>query len=147
VSHNRPIQEPVRRLFAALTVVAAACRLTVLERHSRFDLYVERLRRGRPLPRHLRDPVLLGRAVRRLAHRLPPMGMGRCLKRSLLLLHLWSRCGLDPVLHIGVHSDGDRRRAHAWLTCDRPELAAYCGHPAGTTETVSFAAGGRPASP
>lgn len=140
MNNNPPIQEPVHRLLTALTVVAAAIRITVLERRTRFDLYVERLRRGRPFPPGLRDPILLAAAVHRLAHRLPPLGMGRCLKRSLLLLHLWSRCGLDPALHIGVQSDGERRRSHAWLTCDRPELAAYCGHPAGTTEAVSFAA-------
>lgn len=130
--------ELVRRLLTALIVGVAALRLTRLERGTPFILLVERLRRGRPLPPRLRHPELLGRTVRRLAHRLPPLGMGLCLKRSLLMLHLWSRCGIDPVLHIGIRTDGDSRRSHAWLTCDRPELAGLAGNSAGTTEAVSF---------
>jgi hypothetical protein len=56
--------------------------------------------------------------VTRWAPLLPPHGIGPCLKRSLLLLDLWSRCGLAPRLHVGVALSATGRRAHAWVTPD-----------------------------
>ena len=47
---------------------------------------------------------------------LPPHRFGRCLKRSCLLLDLWSRCGLRPRLHIGTLKEGEERRFHAWVS-------------------------------
>ena len=132
--------EPLRRLRLAVAVAAAAFRIAVRERRCRFDVLVPLLRQGQPLAQPLQDPVALARFVRRLIPYLPPFGMGRCLKRSLLLLHLWSRCGLAPVLHIGVAGVGGPRRAHAWLTVEDPALVDLAGCPAGTVETVRFAA-------
>lgn len=137
--NEHPPGEPLRRLRLALAVTVAACRLAVHERDRRLDVLVPSLRQGRPLARPLQDPAALACSVRRMVAYLPPFGMGRCLKRSLLLLDLWSRCGLAPVLHIGVAGAGGPRRAHAWLTVDDPALADLAGHPAGTVETVRFA--------
>lgn len=75
------------------------------------------LRRGRPLPVALAQPTLQQWFVDRFLHRLPPQGMGPCLKRSLLLFHLFSRCGLNPQLHLGVVIDSyGRSRGHAWVS-------------------------------
>lgn len=84
-----------------------------------------------PLPRPLRDPIVAGALVSRTASFLPPRRMGRCLKRSLILLDLWSRCGLEPELHLGVKKAGDTRLYHAWLTAR--------GCPAPLSEDTSFA--------
>ena len=54
---------------------------------------------------------------------LPPWRMGRCLKRSLLLLALWSRCGLAVKLHLGFRpSSGGPLEGHAWITCEGFEV-------------------------
>ena len=49
---------------------------------------------------------------------LPPRGYGRCFKRSLMLLDLWSRCGLVPRLHLGTVQDRRDRNFHAWVTTE-----------------------------
>jgi hypothetical protein len=56
---------------------------------------------------------------------LPPCGAGRCLKRSLLLLDLWSRAGLAPSLHLGVRGDGKTRGGHAWVETARPDFRTF----------------------
>lgn len=107
----------LRKPLAGVAVVGAAVRLAWLLRSRPLSELPERLRAVRPLPRPLRDPRLLAAGVDRLLPWLPPWGAGRCLKRSLLLLDLWSRCGIQPRLHLGV-----RRLAaggwegHAWLS-------------------------------
>ena len=63
-----------------------------------------------------RRPDLLAASVERLLHVLPPWSYGRCLNRSLLLLDLWSRCGLAPRLHLSFRGDASRTRGHAWLS-------------------------------
>ena len=66
--------------------------------------------------------------VNRLLRVLPPRGLRPCFKRSLLLLDLWSRCGLEPRLHLGLRRREDRREGHAWITvADRPDLSAGKG--------------------
>lgn len=82
----------------------------------------------RALPRFrgaLADPTSHLRVVNRLLPLLPPRRMGRCLKRSLLLLALWSRCGLEVALHLGFRpaSDGPWE-GHAWITCDEYPVPA-----------------------
>jgi hypothetical protein len=63
-----------------------------------------------------RRPEALLVTVNRLLSFVPPVGFGRCLKRSLLLLDLWGRCGLRPTLHLGVrHPAEDDPNAHAWI--------------------------------
>ncbi len=104
---------PSAYLRAAFAAAVAALRLAHLETSGSFDHTVARLRRGRAFPPSLSDPALHLRTVNRLLLYLPPWRMGRCLKRSLLLVHLWSRCGLHPRLHLGMYAG---RGGHAWIT-------------------------------
>lgn len=91
------------RALAPAAVATAALRLARLERRCAIDELVRRLREGRPPVHPLADPRLYPPVVDRLLRWLPPhRRLGRCVKRSLLLLHLWSRCGLRPVFHYGV---------------------------------------------
>jgi len=65
-------------------------------------------------------PAVVDRLLRWLPSR---RRMGRCVKRSLLLLEVWSRCGLAPTFHYGVGRDAaGARRAHAWLGGVAPDL-------------------------
>jgi hypothetical protein len=58
------------------------------------------------------------------------------MKRSLLLLDLWSRCGLRPRLHLGLRGGGyPGRRGHAWLTRDGGNERC-CAEASATTEQV-----------
>jgi hypothetical protein len=98
-------------------VLRASFRLARWERRLPLDELVARLRRGRAFDGLLRDPDLLARAVESALRWLPPLHMGACLKRSLLLVHLWSRCGLEPVFHLGKgRAQSDEPRGHAWVT-------------------------------
>lgn len=112
---------------------------------------VDRERRRLPLrdlPGRLRDvppfaggwlarPADLDALADRLLPLLPPYGAGRCLKRSLLLLDLWSRCGLTPRLHVGVRRPGEGALgAHAWVRTGVPALDRRSG-PAGHDELWS----------
>ncbi len=109
---------PLGRALAVPVVVAAALRLATIERRCGVEELVERMRTARRLPDALSDPRLYPPVVDRLIRWLPPYRrLGRCVKRSLLLLRLWSRCGLCPVFHYGVALGEDgTRKAHAWLS-------------------------------
>ena len=75
---------------------------------------------------YLRNPKLLAGTVNCLLPWLPPRGLGPCLKRSLLLQDLWSRCGLRPRLALGVLVEGSERSIHAWATSGaEAEASAY----------------------
>lgn len=120
----------VRAAFSAGWLVRRRFRLP-------FDRVVEELRTGAPMRGALADPLLHLRVVNRLLAVLPPFGMGRCMKRSLLLLHLWSRCGLAPCLHLGVgHLSSAGRSSHAWLTAGVPGGEMMAGAPDGHAEVV-----------
>ena len=72
------------------------------------------------------DPVSVLSVVEALLPVLPPWGAGRCLKRSLLLLDLWSRAGLEPALHLGCRGEAHRRvHGHAWVTTARDGLSTF----------------------
>jgi hypothetical protein len=107
---------------AALPVVVrAALRCAWLERRLTLEELVVRLRQTCPFSwRFLRRPQWLLGTLDRVLPWLPPWRYGACLKRSLLLLDLWSRCGLQPAFHLGVRreGDGERYQAHAWVTTD-----------------------------
>jgi hypothetical protein len=102
-------------------VVRAAVRCLWWERRLPLEGLVERLR---STPRFgcaaLARPAWLLATLDRVLPLLPPWRYGRCLKRSLLLLDLWSRCGLRPRLHLGVQREGGggRHQGHAWVTVD-----------------------------
>lgn len=75
--------------------------------------------RATPLPARLRKPAELAELADRLAPFLPPRRLGPCLRKSLILLNLWARCGLDPRLHLGARKggpDGARPDFHAWVS-------------------------------
>lgn len=81
------------------------------------DLVVDlRARRSDPLPPRLARPEALAGAVERWLPIAPPRRYGICLRRALILLELWSRCGLEPVLHLGFRAETADREGHAWLT-------------------------------
>ena len=76
------------------------------------------------------DVTLAEGVVERLLPLLPPWGAGRCVKRSLLQLDLWSRAGRTPRLHLGLLEAGLGREGHVWVTTDG-------AIPEGITETWS----------
>jgi len=119
------MRRTILRVGAGLVVVAVALRVAVLRRLWALHHLPERLRRAHPLPRPLRDPGLLAAMVDRLGPLLPPLGMGWCLKRSLLLLELSSRCGLEARLHVGVRrGEAGGVEGHAWISVATPLAGA-----------------------
>lgn len=88
------------------------------------DRAVEQLADVPLLPPPLRDPVALRELVDHVLLWLPPRGLRSCLKRSLLLMDLWSRCGLAPRFHLGLLA-GKTREGHAWVSVeDAPALSS-----------------------
>lgn len=137
---------PGRALFAAAALpalVRAAWRVARALRQTPIDQLPDRLR-AVPLfaappfaAPWLRRPADLDAVAARLLPLLPPYGAGRCLKRSLLLLDLWARCGLAPRLHLGARRPGEGAlAAHAWVTTGVPALDRRTG-PAGHRELWS----------
>ena len=110
-------------VLALPAVVRAASRAAWLERRLPLDELVARLRATPPfaLPLLARPAWLLA-SLDRLLPLLPPWRYGRCLKRSLLLLDLWSRCGLRPRLHLGapLAREAGGHEGHAWVTVEPP---------------------------
>jgi len=104
-------------LLALPSVVRAAWRVRRLEPGCSLPELVDRLRRVKPWRfAFLNHLAYLEGSVGRLAALLPLRGLGPCMKRSLVLLDLWSRCGLDPRFHLGMAQGEDDRRLHAWVT-------------------------------
>ena len=82
-----------------------------------FDEFTDRLRAVEPWEgSYLANPRYLDASVSRLVKVLPPRNFGPCIKRSFLLLDLWSRCGLEPRIHLGTHKSDGEHRFHAWVT-------------------------------
>ena len=104
-------------LLALPLVIRAAWRVHRLEPGCCLPELVDRLRRVKPWRfSFLNHPAYLEGMVGRLAALLPLRGLGPCMRRSLVLLDLWSRCGVDLRFHIGMATGGDDRRLHAWVT-------------------------------
>lgn len=130
---------PWTLLRAVAAALSAAIVLTRLSPRLPFDELVRRLRVGAAFSGGTAAPLLHLRVVSRLFRFLPPRRMGPCMKRSLLLLRLWSRCGLEPTLHLGVARGGERGfRAHAWLTAETDDGPLLAGSGEGWEEAVSF---------
>lgn len=107
-------------------MVASALRVAWLARRRRLVELPEALREV-PAP-VLRFPAYWDAVLVRLLPLLPPYRYGPCLKRSLILLDLWSRCGLRPRLHLGVRRPGeDPLQGHAWVTTGDPRLDRRTG--------------------
>lgn len=99
-----------------LAVARAAVRVKRLGRIADEDIreLVDRLR-GTASPGV--DPELAPRILERLLPVLPPYELGRCMKRSLFLVDLWSRAGLETELHLGYRPvAGGGLEGHAWVT-------------------------------
>lgn len=132
---------PGRVLFAAAAlpaVLRAAWRVTRALRRTPMEELPARLRAVPPLAASwLRRPADLDAVAARLLPLLPPYGTGPCLKRSLLLLDLWARCGLAPRLHLGAQRPGEGSlAAHAWVRTGVPDLDGRSG-PGGHDELWS----------
>ncbi len=104
--------------LAALPVVMrAARRLVDLNRRHGLQELAEELRSVEPWEgSYLANPRYLDAIVSRLVKLLPPRRFGPCIKRSFLLLDLWSRCGLSPRIHIGTQKRDGEHHFHAWVT-------------------------------
>ena len=114
-----------KAIFVVLALPATLRAVVRLNRHSklRFDMQAQSMRNVSAFSvTYLCQPHYLAATVDRLVPILPPRSYGPCLKRSLLLLDLWSRCGLDPVLHLGAISEDQEqaqdRSFHAWVTTE-----------------------------
>jgi hypothetical protein len=104
-------------LFAIPSLIRAVWRVRRLEPGCGLPELVDRLRGVNPWRLAvLNHPAHLEGTVGRVSDILPLRGLGPCMRRSLVLLDLWSRCGLDPRLHLGVATDGDDHCLHAWVT-------------------------------
>ncbi len=111
--------ERVRFAAVALPLlVATGWRIGRRARRLPLDELVAELRapRRHRLSPALARPELLAGTVERCLPWLPPRRFGPCLRRALLLLDLWSRCGLQPMLHLGFRPGAAELRGHAWLT-------------------------------
>lgn len=124
-------------LFAAIAlpaVLRTARRVDWLRRRLRLDELADALRDVAPFRvEYLRRPRWLAGVVDRLLPWLPPRSYGPCLKRSLYLLDLWSRCGLRPEIHLGMRREGEQDdvHLHAWVRAeaeDGGELATPSAH-------------------
>lgn len=112
---------PGKLLFAAFALpalVRAAWHLSGLRDERNLERLAAGLRRG-PLFRlaWLRRPHYHAALAERLIRLLPPRHWGPCLKKSLLLMELWTRCGLEPTLHLGAQLRSSRQfEFHAWIS-------------------------------
>lgn len=129
ISTAGPLAKAVFFVAAVPLVVRSALRVARMARHGDVRSLPPALRRVPPLGiAALRRPAWLDAAAVRLLPLLPPRGYGRCLKRSLVLVDLWSRCGLEPRLHLGVRRPGvDALEGHAWVTVGDPRLDRRTG--------------------
>jgi hypothetical protein len=105
-------------LAATPLVLATGWRVARLERRLGLGALIDELRgaRRRPLPAWLARPEWLAGTLERLLGVVPPRRYGRCLRRALILLELWSRCGLEPTIHLGFRLRTPERDGHAWIT-------------------------------
>jgi Transglutaminase-like superfamily len=109
----------VKGLFfvcAVPAVVRAARRLRHCSGEKDLEKLANAMRHAAPLPSFLRNPLFLAGTVDRLIKVLPPANFGPCLKKSLILLDLWTGCGLEPKLHLGAAIAGQTFDFHAWIS-------------------------------
>ena len=114
---KRALENPIGAALATAFVVRAAVRVAWLEPRTDLPDLVARLR-ATPPARFGFDVALADAVVERLLSLLPPWGAGRCVKRSLIQLDLWSRAGRSPTFHLGVVEAGPARAGHVWVTTD-----------------------------
>lgn len=126
---RQALERPLDSLRVLGAIARAAFRVGRESQRSTLSDLVERLRRpGGVLP--YADPseakaLLALTLLEPLLPLLPPYGAGRCVKRSLILLDLWSRAGLQPKLHLGLREGDGLRQGHAWVTTRRDRIRTY----------------------
>jgi hypothetical protein len=114
---------PISVLRSLGSIARAAMRVSFYQRRRSLPELVSRLR---STPRgSCGDPRLALAVLERLLPVLPPYGAGRCVKRSLFLLDLWSRAGLTPSFHLGLRGAAGDRGGHAWVTTGERGLETY----------------------
>jgi hypothetical protein len=116
-------RRPLAALRCLAAVARAAARVSFHERRRSLPELVTRLRAA-PRDRAC-DPLLSLAVLERLLPVLPPYGAGRCVKRSLFLLDLWSRAGLAPSHQMGLRGTASDRGGHAWITTRESEFETY----------------------
>jgi len=114
---TRALRNPLRTAVSTAFVLRAALRVLWHEPRTDLATLVERLK-STSRARGTFDTSLAEGVLERLLPVLPPWGAGRCVKRSLIQLDLWSRAGRTPRLHLGLIEAGERREGHAWVTTD-----------------------------
>ena len=120
-----PLSSFIRTLRAFALVGYEALRVWWFEPRSGLEALLEQLSRGSPTTL---SPALLNAVLERSLSLLPPWWMGRCVKRSLILYALWSRCGLQPAIQFEVRRTGDGFEGHLSLT-EKPRLVSGGGLP------------------
>jgi len=116
-------KRPLAALRSLAAIARAAVRVSFYERRRSLPELVTHLR---STPRNGScDPRLALAVLERLLPVLPPYGAGRCVKRSLFLLDLWSRAGLAPSLHLGLRGAAGDRGGHAWITTREMAFETY----------------------
>jgi hypothetical protein len=114
---------PVSVLRCLAAIARAAVRVSLYQRRRGLPELVSNLR---STPRGgSGDPRLALAVLERLLPVLPPYGAGRCVKRSLFLLDLWSRAGLAPSFHLGLRGAAGDRGGHAWITTREGAFETY----------------------
>ena len=127
---KRVLEHPLDALRATGAVLRASARVAWHE--PRHDLE-ELIGKLRTTPRSCRRPLAPGvvdGVLERLLAWLPPWRLGRCVKRSLILLDLRSRDGLAPSFHLGFLAGTQPPRGHAWVSSPADTPA-----PSGVIET------------
>ncbi len=129
------MRELLSKVAFFVAVLWAALRLARLDRRHDLRELADRLRAVNPWrASYLTNPRYLDGSVSRVLELLPPRRFGPCLKGSLLLLDLWSRCGLDPRIHIGTLKHEGERQLHAWVSLPGSDTPA---EPSGYAEIWS----------
>jgi len=124
------LPRPAQVAFAVAAtpyLFAAGWRIARRDRRLGFGRLVDELRSngGRPLPRWLARPDWLAGTLERCLGVIPPRRYGPCLRRSLILLDLWTRCGLRPTLHLGFRLATEDRGGHAWISAEGADGRRY----------------------
>ena len=115
----RALRHPATAVVALGFVLRAAIRVRWHEPRTDLRELVGELRAS-PTSSIALDLDLVEAVLERLLPVLPPWGTGRCVKRSLMLLDLWSRAGLTPHLHLGFLEASEGRTGHAWVSAQVP---------------------------
>lgn len=130
-------------VLAPMLFFWAVIRLTFWVRRAPLARLPSILRRARPVSarwaRHGRLQPRLAAWVERFGPVVPPSDLGPCLKRSLLLVDLLRRCGVETRFHCGVRrvdrtSTGQAIEAHAWVTIDGRVFPESSAPPPGFAE-------------